>query len=393
VRILWHSNAPHAPTGYGNQTDLFVPRLAKQGHEIVVSAFYGLQGAPMRSNGVLVLPNGRDSYGNDTLVADAEFFNSDIVITLMDVWVLEPGVTGMVRWCPWLPVDHDPVPPGVADKLRTAYQPIAYSKFGEDALKSVGYKPQYVPHGVDTEVFKPVDQKEAREVMGCPDDVFLVGMVAANKGYPSRKAFDQHIRAFAEFHKRHEDSMLYLHTDWTGRMGEHIEYIVEMAGIHPSKVAQPPLYKYQRGMLDNEYMRHVYASMDVLMNATRGEGFGIPIVEAQACGTPVIVGSWTAMPELVTEDTGWTVGYSDKFFSQESYQFVPSVDDIVDKLEAAYKERGQRSEVCRAHAVSTYDADMVTETYWKPVLAQIEARIKADTERQKPVVVEARHAA
>ena len=29
-----------------------------------------------------------------------------------------------------------------------------------------------------------------------------------------------------------------------------------------------------------------------------GEGFGVPIIEAQACGTPVITGDWTAMSEI-----------------------------------------------------------------------------------------------
>ena len=30
TKLLWHSNAPWAPTGYGQQTGLFAPRLAEK---------------------------------------------------------------------------------------------------------------------------------------------------------------------------------------------------------------------------------------------------------------------------------------------------------------------------------------------------------------------------
>ncbi len=77
----------------------------------------------------------------------------------------------------------------------------------------------YVPHGVDTNVYKPVDMQEARERAGLPKDAFIVGMVAANKGNPSRKAFHQQIAAFAKFHRRHTDAVLYIHS-CTAQNGE-----------------------------------------------------------------------------------------------------------------------------------------------------------------------------
>ena len=43
LRILWYSNAPFAPTGYGTQTAQVVQRLTKN-HEVAIHAMYGIEG-------------------------------------------------------------------------------------------------------------------------------------------------------------------------------------------------------------------------------------------------------------------------------------------------------------------------------------------------------------
>jgi hypothetical protein len=75
--------------------------------------------------------------------------------------------------------------------------PVAMSRFGQQMLGRLD--PLYVPHGIDTNIYKPIDRKTAREECGVPDGAFLVGMVAANKGRPSRKGFSQAFQAFARF--------------------------------------------------------------------------------------------------------------------------------------------------------------------------------------------------
>lgn len=351
---------------------MFAPRLKALGHDITISAFYGLQGAPLNWGDIKVLPGGKNAYGNDTLLADATHTKADAVITLMDVWVLEPEITGRVPWYPWLPVDHDPAPPAVVASLKTARRPIAFSRFGERMLRDADCDPLYVPHGVDTSEFKPLDRAACRKELGFESDEFIVGMNMANKGAPSRKAFDQQIRAFAAFRKRHNDARLYLHTDMIGTQGENLRRIIELADIPPGTVIEVPTYRYARGFIGWDWLAKAYNACDVMLNATRGEGFGIPIVEAQACGTPVIVTDFSSMSELVDPALGWRVGYNDKVFYQDAYQVVPDVAQITDALEAAYQKRNDadhRAAVCAW--AQQWDADVVTERYWKPALEMI----------------------
>lgn len=54
-------------------------------------------------------------------------------------------------------------------------------------------------------------------------------------------------------------------------------------------------------------LAQIYSAADVFFNASTEETFGLPTVEAMACGTPVIVYDSTAVPEVVTARTGYVV--------------------------------------------------------------------------------------
>lgn len=377
MKILWHSNAPWATTGYGNQTKLFVPRLTGLGHEVAISAFYGHHGTPITMTGdILVYGGGNHPYGQDIMAAHAAHYHANIIITLIDAWVIEPQTLAKgQKWVPWFPVDHDPLPPPVRDKVRQAYRRIVFSRFGEKMVNDAGMDCYYVPHGVDTAQFRPIPQAEARKTLGWHPDKFIVGMVAANKGSPSRKAFMGQLEAFAEFRKRHDDAELYLHT-YECRNGEYngvnLPEFVEYMGLTDA-VTFADQYSLLIGFND-EYMANMYSALDVHLLVSMGEGFGIPTVEAQACGCPVIVGDWTASGELCF--SGWKVDKRESvpFWTPiAAYQYLPQPGAIVERLEMAYRMRGNQDYRKRARkGALAYDADKVAEKYWQPVLAEIE---------------------
>ena len=376
MRIVWHSAAPWAPTGYGGQTATFTPRLRDLGHELILSAFWGLQGAVWEWDGMPVYPSD-DQWGHLYLPEIMRQHAPAQLITLMDVWPLSPAMLesfGDVA-C-WVPIDHAPIPPKVAQVLREGRaRPIAMSRFGEQELQNEGLDPLYVPHGVDTNIFKPINlDRTSPEEVGLPADRFIVGMVANNMGHtPPRKGFTQALTAFAEFQRRHADAFLYLHTNMTGgtgpKKGIRLDHVCDSRNIPQSAVGFAPQFEYEVGTLSNKALAALYNSMDVLLNPSYGEGFGIPIVEAQACGVPVIVTDWTSMPELV--GAGWVVGGQPYYDPQHYSDFMePSIPAIVDALESAYDSASGMRYKAREFAIR-YDADLVTENYWKPALEKL----------------------
>jgi len=118
--------------------------------------------------------------------------------------------------------------------------------------------------------------------------------------------------------------------------------------------------------------------MDVFSLVTMGEGFGIPIIEAQACGVPVIVGDWTSMPELCF--SGWKVSKADTepvFTNIAAFHYLPRAAAIAEQMDNAYQMRGNQDYRKRARkAALAYGADKIVEKYWKPALDVIEKRLQ-----------------
>jgi glycosyltransferase involved in cell wall biosynthesis len=394
MKLSWFSNAPWAATGYGNQTRVFAPRIRDLGHEVSISAFYGLSGAPIYFDRMRVYPLGRHPYGQDVITAHAVHAGAEAIISLLDAWVCQPQNIGL-PWFPWFPIDHEPIPNKVLEVVRHATKGITMSKFGQRMAEQAGLDTYYIPHGIDTNAFTTVNRQEARTRLGLSQDAFIVGMVAANKGNPPRKAFFEQIAAFAALKQKHSDALLYLHTDDGTRGGETVDLIQACTrfGLKPgSDVLFVDQYIYNLGGLPDAYMRDAYNAMDVMMLASLGEGFGIPLVEAQACGCPVITGDWTAMGELVFG--GWKISkteaqpeYHDYF---DAFQWRVNSGAVAERLLAAYEMRGVDSLRERARdGAQAYDADRVTEKYWKPVLADIEKTVRERVDYPLEVLHEA----
>lgn len=387
--LLWHSNAPWSPTGYGNQTGLFLPHL-KDRYDVAVSSFYGLEGAPIKWNGVPVFPGVGGTYGDEHLVRHAaRWFNGDpragLVVTLMDVWVLDPRWMGQLRSAAWVPVDHDPAPPAVISYfLESGAVPIAMSEFGRQMLGRLD--PLYVPHAVDTSVYRPRERAKAREEAGVPDGAFLVGMVAANKGRPSRKGFAQAFQAFARLAADHDNAYLYLHTMVNGGLanGEDIPALLEASGVPRDRVLIADQYRIVFDPYSHDSMAKIYSAMDVLLNPAMGEGFGIPVLEAQACGIPAIVTDFSAMREVC--GAGWHVGHRRHWTGQLSWQVIPDVDDIAAALDECYRlpapRRAKLHMTALQHA-QRYALDRVLSVHMLPALRAAWQRF----ERQTPVKI------
>ncbi|HEY3170893.1 MAG TPA: glycosyltransferase family 1 protein, partial [Thermoanaerobaculia bacterium] len=52
------------------------------------------------------------------------------------------------------------------------------------------------------------------------------------------------------------------------------------------------------GLIDEEDLPGLFSGADVLLYPTLYEGFGLPVVEAMACGTPVLTSSTSALQEI-----------------------------------------------------------------------------------------------
>ena len=380
MRIMMLSNAPWAPSGYGQQSRIFLPRLADLGHEMAVTCFYGLEGGTINMGKFICFPRAGHLYGNDIIAQHTLHFGADIMMSLMDTWVMNPDeYPKSMRWVPWYPVDHEPLPNIIRAKISLAYRRITFSKFGVKMTHEAGLDCTYIPHGIETDIFKPMDKKKCREFLGLPQDKYIVGTVAMNKGnYPSRKCLVEMLEAFTEFHKRHPDSAYLMQTsrgEGDPQMINIPELLKFLGLVEGVDVLFPDQYQLYMGY-PVDFMAQLYNAMDVHLITTRGEGFGIPTLEAQACGVPVICGGWTATRELFF--TGQMLDPIEdaerEYTGLASYNYRPHVGAIIDAMEEEFNHPSDGS--IGVEKAKEYDADLITQKYWKPVLAEIEEGLK-----------------
>lgn len=390
LRILYSSNAIWSNSGYGVQGRSLLPRLAdlptvNGRSNIAQFAWYGLQGGNHNVEGFTIYPAGVDPYGNDIIQSHTRAFNANVVISLIDAWVLKDigKKVSPALWLPWLPIDHVPVPEQVLNSISDAHLPLTYSKWGSEMLKNAGMENYYIPHGIETNIYKilPDEQVNKFKQQYIKHDGHLTVMVAANKGYPDRKAFQVQIRAWAAFAKDKPDAKLYLHTEPTPMyQGLNLIKLCQSLGIG-DKVMFPDRYEYFTGY-PPEYLSFIYNSANVLMAASMSEGFGIPIIEAQACGTPVITVNFSAMPELIRYGT--ITEPLDYFYTpMDAWQCWPDHKQITNALEENYtdwlsnnkKKHLEHSTEASNKIHAEYNWDNLVTEYWKPLFENLHSKI------------------
>ena len=387
LRITWASNAPFGATGYGTQTAQVTMRMQRDGHRVAVACNYGLEGTMIDWNGIHLFPRGLANYSDDVLRAYSMQWAAEepdvpsVVFTLYDVWVYlqNKSLQEIPRIVSWVPVDHQPAPPEVSEWCRRPnVLPVAMSKFGQEMLEVDGIEAKYIPHAIEP-VFKPtrmvptpIGMKNPRELVNIPDDAFVVMMNSANKGItPCRKAFGQAFLAFSIFALEHPDAILYMHTESHGSMsGINLIELQKAAGIKDEQIRFVDQFAYRNGM-PQDALAGFYTMADVCLQTSMGEGFGIPTIEAQACGTRVIVSDFAASAELV--GPGWKVGGQPEWDPmQKSWFFTPNIGEIVGALNAAYE--APRGECAEAIAFAgEYAADKVYREAWRPLLEELAA--------------------
>jgi glycosyltransferase involved in cell wall biosynthesis len=389
VKIAWYSNSPKAPTGYGTQTAMMLPRLMADGHKVAVLGNWGHNAGVLAydtpDGTVPIMPSGHVHYSLDVAADQARTWfagEPGWIIALYDTWVYPAAFWDGLNIAAWAPIDHYPLPPKVYDWC-SKHPTIAMSEFGQRALAESGIAATYIPHGIEREVWTPTPS-DTREQMSVPADAFLVMMNAANIKAPhiDRKAWDANLRAFSMFAREHDDAYIFLNTDPTRQGGFPIQRFLQYANVPLERVRITDVAAYRNGMIPQANVAAMYTAADVLLSCSMGEGFGLPVAESMACGTPAIVTDFSAQPELVGE-TGWKVPWLPYWDEMQSADFAwPDAESIVDALEAAYAERGTpqaeaRSLAAEARIRERYDADTVYEQRWRPFLAELEATLTA----------------
>ncbi len=388
MNILWVSNAAFTRTGYGTGTRAVVKRLLKDGHDVQVMAYWGLQGARLEWDGIPHMSPRVDTWGNDFIAETHQRLKAHLTIIHRDNWVTDTALGAEIPLAAWFPIDSYPLPGAIEERIKVTRWNATMSDFGVRQAREAGYSIAKLPHGFDPEVFgvrSRAEKLEARKRVhggAVPDDAFLVLMVAANKGYPSRKGFPEGFQAVAQLQRKHPDVWLYVHALATNEEGgPELHKLAQVYDVDTSRmrILDPWIHWYG---VDAHTLADVYHAADVLLQPTYGEGFGIPVVEAQACGVPVIASNNTSMSELV--HYGWLVDTQPLLTAMYTFWEVPKVPDLLRALVSARRDWLRHNDMGEAKTADIrrqFNDDKVYDRYWRPWIANIEQELASENRR------------
>ncbi len=159
-----------------------------------------------------------------------------------------------------------------------------------------GEKIHVVPWGVDPEIFSISTPPRILPTKKSFRFLYVGGTI-------HRKGFDRVLQAFTEEFGPDEDVCLVvkdLGADTFYRYGNLRTEVLAARG-NPS---QPEIVYFDESWTPGQ-VASLYAGCDCLVMPYRGEGFGLPILEAMACGTPTIAPKGGASDDFVDEETGF----------------------------------------------------------------------------------------
>lgn len=141
-----------------------------------------------------------------------------------------------------------------------------------------------IPPGIDTAVFRPQDKNLCRKQLGLPADAFVVVT-----GSASLKDTNKNVPWLFEQLSRLRD---------LGR--------VLVVGFGEGAVAVPDRLnvRFVGGIRDRENLARLLAAADAFVSASLMETYGLTLVEAMACGTPVVAFRVGGIPEAAPDGKG-----------------------------------------------------------------------------------------
>jgi glycosyltransferase involved in cell wall biosynthesis len=233
---------------------------------------------------------GNDLYGIGRLPKIIDKIKPDRIFILQDSWIIQHYLDAMPeeylsKTVIYTPVDAGPYQSKWLKKFPLVKQVCAYTNFGREILLEANPEIpdiKIIPHGIDTSIFYPIDQNEARNTLGkMEEDTFIILNTSRNQ---PRKRLDICAKAFGVFSANKDDVRYYHHAGIEDAGWNFVElakrYDFDKKLILSSKDLSPQKY------VTDETMNLIYNSADVGLGLSWGEGWGLCFAGGTKVVTP-----------------------------------------------------------------------------------------------------------
>lgn len=237
----------------------------------------------------------------------------------------------------------------LADALRgrdeiTIVTPSEWSKAGLVASGATPSQVAVVPHGVDARIFSPIDdlaRDHLRATYNWSGDSFVFLHVGALYSWKGTALL---LKAFSSVAARHPHARLALKgTDAIYASRASVaEMTQKLTATERSAIAGR--IDYIGSTLSYSELADLYRSADILVSPYRLEGFNLPVLEAIACGLPVICTGGGPTDDFTRDEFAWRIDSKvEPVDDGQAVRLAPDLDHLVVLMERAIEDRGFRA--------------------------------------------------
>ncbi len=374
-KLLWLGDSPikslkdlSPPSGFGRVSQEIIGRLSNL-YDITIYALNFECDTTVATDICKIIPcfdaENKDPYGYIKLAEKVSLDEFDKVVIFNDIWVINhylyyyPKLLEKQLYL-YFPVDGKGYSKPLISNLPKAHKIATYTNFGVDVIKQAGWNGEIeiIPHG-NSDCFFSLNKKEAKSALFkkyLPDNAFIV--FSANRN-TERKRLDILIKAFVKFavtvkeQKGEQTPYLYLHCGfkdvgfWVQDLysrecelcGVPLEGQLLLPAVETDKNGNPAI-SYLHPQIDDYMLNLFYNSVDVNVNASTGEGWGLTSTESAMVGCPQIYTDFAALGELFDNTLGYpvkpTIMLTDPVLNLERAYVSP--DDVAQALREVYND-------------------------------------------------------
>lgn len=299
-------------SGYAKILSDLIPEFLKAGHE-VRQVGLNYNGVSKREELIQVYPTRvwgvKSHWAPEALEVAIKDFEPEIVFTIGDyfalpeiVQVLSAPTKVSFKWIHYGVMDGEPFNKDLISATSWCNYHLYQADFTKRTVENAipGIRGKTIYPAVNKEVFHPLEEKEKEELRKNlrVDETFNVVFVGRNQ---YRKNLPALFTAIKKVHKIIPNIRLIHHSiptvDPSGAPNSYdLETIIREMDIE-KLVSYIPVA--EGGILSFEVVNQLYNLGDLFVLPTMGEGFGLPLTEAMACGLPTIGTDFSAVTEVI----------------------------------------------------------------------------------------------
>ena len=213
-----------------------------------------------------------------------------------------------------------------------------------------GERIEVIYNGISLNEFQELNKNQIKKEWNISSNKKIIGIIAAQLGI-KQKGMEVFLKALKYIENIEEYYFI------IAGGGMNVKEMFEKGNIN---------YLYLGYLDDENKLSRFYSGLDILVNPSLAETFGLVNVEAMACGTPVVAFDVGPMREIIHESVGWLAETTD-------------AESLAKKICEAFSNEAElirKSNNCREYVANNFSLNKMAEAYQKLYNAVITGQVR-----------------